>query len=579
MAPIGYISHAHHNRRMLWWLIAAYVLAFELIGAFAITFFLLAFDLEHTILSDPRGYAVRYAVPVAIIAGVQFWFLYRRHAVAVIRSLGIRLPSRVEEPRLWSIAEEQCTALGVRQPQFGIIETPARNALTVGDGPARGLIAVTRGLLDSLDDDELAAVLAHEASHIRNGDTKVLAANHALMRTAVILQVHNPFRLENWRQMFLVILLPPMLLILFVGGAVTMTSMRLARAARRGLRLSRDHIADGEAIRVTHFPEALVTALRKISGHGAIPRAERFEGLMFEGRADHEGGSHPSVEHRIDAITTLGRELMQPGRPRRDTRTGSVPAPTFGRRTAMESLRSMVATAPIVQPDDPSLRMLLMFFTDREGFWKWQNACIDWCEWRESDRRNAFGIAPKMILPLVIASAAVLTLNWPSNGDFSRMWSTFSPTTFVDFMRQANKGPFCSGPSYPDGKCPGTDRANEAGAARPPVAKPNRTQASVAATPLTQSEINAHRRWMRIQGLFGMLLFCFIVFSFFNPRPLLFLLGAKPINKAPKARPDPDPAWGAHLDGRLPSAPATSTARPRYMDPAPPLRFGRRGLE
>jgi len=51
------------------------------------------------------------------------------------------------------------------------------------------LIAVTRGLLDTLDDDELAAVLAHEASHIRHGDTKLLAANHALMRTAVVLQM------------------------------------------------------------------------------------------------------------------------------------------------------------------------------------------------------------------------------------------------------------------------------------------------------------------------------------------------------------------------------------------------------
>jgi len=451
MAVQGYVTHAAYNRRLTGWLIAGYVLAFELIAAFALTLILLIFDHEHTILSNPLGYGLRYAIPVAVYAGLQFWFLYRGHAKAVARSLDVRPVGRIEEPRLIRIAEEQCIALGIRQPRFGIIEVAAPNALTVGEGPARGLIAVTRGLLDQLDDDELAAVLAHEASHIRNGDTKVLAANHALMRTAVILQTHNPLRLEDWRQMILILFIPAILLVFLASGAATMASMRLARAARRGLRLSRDHIADGEAVRVTHFPEALVSALRKLGGRGAFAGSERCEGLLFDGRADFEGGSHPAVEERIAAITTLGAGLLDSGRARRDTRAGRSGA-GFGRRAT--AVVGRPAPRLLEQPEQPSLAMLGLYFSDRERFWTWQNACIDWFEWREGDRRNAFGIAPHMTIPLAMTMTFLLVFHWPSDGDFTRMRSLFDPTALVEVAREMNSGPFCSGPSFPDGKCP-----------------------------------------------------------------------------------------------------------------------------
>jgi Zn-dependent protease with chaperone function len=569
MATVGYVSHALRNRRRLWWLVASYILVFELIGALAITMLLLLFDEEHTILSNPLGYAARYALPVALLAGLQFWFLYRQHAKAVIRSLAIQLPTRAQEPRFWRIAEVQCTALGVRQPQFGIIEEAAPNALTVGEGPARGLIAVTRGLLDALDDDELAAVLAHEASHIRNGDTKVLAANHALMRTAVILQVHNPFRIEDWRQMLVVALIPPALLLLVVGGAVTMSCMRLARAARRGVRLSRDHIADGEAIRVTHFPEALVSGLRKIGGRGAFFRSERFDDMMFEGRADHEGGSHPAVEDRVDAIMTLGRDLLQHGRLRRDTRETRQPyAPAFGRRGP--SIRVGAMTLKPEQPETPSSRMLLMFFTDRERFWKWQNACIDWAEWRESDSRNALGIAPKMVLPLAATTIFVLVLYWPSNGDYVRMWSRFSPTAFVDLARISHQGPFCSGPSYPDGKCTELTPERRA-AALQRLPKPQ------AVAIRSKADIDAERRATRLNGWLGAGLFLLLAVAFLKPGLLRFIFGVSEGRDARDvAEHSPSTQIASSLRQNSSRSPQNSASERSIALSSAPPSFGRR---
>lgn len=291
MAVHGYVTHAAHNRRFTALLVLGYVLAFEMIGAFALIMPLLYWDYEHTILTNPVGYTLRYALPIAVAAGLTFWWVYRDHAKAVTQALDVRIVTRRDEPRFVQIAEEQCTALGVRVPRFGIIETSEPNAITVGEGPAKGLIAVTRGLLDRLDDDELAAVLAHEASHIRHGDTKLLAANHALMRTAVIMYMNNPLRLEDWRQMVLGAMMPPMLLLMLLGNTTTWFCIQLSREARRGLKLGRDHVADGEAIRVTHFPEALLTAIEKIGGRGAFPGSHRVDGMLFDGRADHEGAA------------------------------------------------------------------------------------------------------------------------------------------------------------------------------------------------------------------------------------------------------------------------------------------------
>jgi heat shock protein HtpX len=457
MAPQGYVAHAAYNRRVTRWLFAVFLVAFQIIGAFALTMILLIFDEKNTILSNPQGYALRYALPIAALSGLLFWSLYRGHAAAVKRMLDVQVTSRAIEPRFFRIAEEQCIALGVRLPQFGIIESAVPNAVTVGEGPVRGLIAVTRGLLDQLDDDELAAVLAHEASHIRNCDTELLAANHALMRTAVIFQTHNPLRFEDWRQVLLIVLFPPMLLILLASGTATMASMRLARMARRRVRLSRDHIADGEAVRVVQFPEALISALRKIGSNAAFPGSERFEALLFAGRADIEGG-HPAVEDRVAAISALGKTLMQPGRLRRDTR--AAPARTsFGRRGAQTALAATPALPLSKQPDEapekPSLAMLMLFFTDPDRFWKWQNASIDAFEWRDGDERNAFGVTPQMALPLSAAIAFLVVFHWPADGDFSKMAGVFDPKVMVDVAREVNQvSTFCSGPSYPDGKCP-----------------------------------------------------------------------------------------------------------------------------
>jgi hypothetical protein len=66
-------------------------------------------------------------------------------------------------------------------------------------------------------------------------------------------------------------------------------------------------------------------------------------------------------------------------------------------------------------------------------------------EWREDDKRNLFGIAPDMVMPLAAAVAVMFWMYWPRNGDLSQLGRTMSPTALVDIARDVNGGPFCYG--------------------------------------------------------------------------------------------------------------------------------------
>ncbi|QGN55796.1 M48 family metalloprotease [Novosphingobium sp. Gsoil 351] len=467
MSDPGFVMHVRAARRNVAWMVAAYILAFQMVGGLAGLLFIGIWDPENTILANPLGYFARYGFPMALIAAAVFASLYFRHAETIAKALAVDSASALKDRRFLSIAEQQCVAQGIRAPRFGVLEVPQLNALAVGEGPERGLIAVTRGLLDHCDDEELAAVLAHEAAHIRNGDTRILAANHALMRTAVGLQVNNPLRFEDWRILALPLLLPPFMVIMLASGFITMISMRIARQARRGINLSRDFAADAAAVRATHFPDALISALHKVGGRSAFSDAGKWEDILFDGKSAGDGGCHPEVNERIAALHQLAGSMLDPARVRRDSRPSEPPsraAATFGRRglTAENALamraRHLVVAEIAPPPPKPKPARLSqkqlnrLLFSDFKAYKAYLAAWSDYSEWRETDDRDLFGLRPEMRLPVAACFAFLLVFHWPSDGNFYKFAYKFSPRAWAD-VGVAMQGTHCSGPSYPDGKC------------------------------------------------------------------------------------------------------------------------------
>src|SRR5690606_13418608 len=99
------------------------------------------------------------------------WFFHQR---LISYATGARGISRREAPRLYNVLENLCISRGIPMPALQIIETPALNAYAAGLKEGEYVIAVTRGLMETLSDDELEAVLGHELTHIRNRDTQLM---------------------------------------------------------------------------------------------------------------------------------------------------------------------------------------------------------------------------------------------------------------------------------------------------------------------------------------------------------------------------------------------------------------------
>ena len=113
--------------------------------------------------------------PIAMIAAA-VWFViaYFAHQTLIGMATGARGVTRAEAPKLYNVLENLCISRGIPMPALQIIDTPALNAYASGLREGQYVIAVTRGLVDTLADDELEAVLAHELTHIRNRDTQLM---------------------------------------------------------------------------------------------------------------------------------------------------------------------------------------------------------------------------------------------------------------------------------------------------------------------------------------------------------------------------------------------------------------------
>src|SRR4051812_43325194 len=118
---------------------------------------------------------LKVAAPVAtIVAAAWIVIAYFFHQSMIDAVTGGHDVTRQQGPRLYNLLENLCISRGITMPKLKIMETPALNAFASGMNEKQYAITVTSGLIDSLDDAEVEAVLGHELTHIRNGDVRML---------------------------------------------------------------------------------------------------------------------------------------------------------------------------------------------------------------------------------------------------------------------------------------------------------------------------------------------------------------------------------------------------------------------
>jgi len=257
-----------------------------------------------------------------ITAAAAIWvFVGFRINVGLISSVsGAANVSSEDNPKLYRMLENLCISRGLTMPKLAIVESEALNAFASGVNDKQFTVTVTRGLLDQLNDAEVEAVLAHELTHIRNGDVRLMII--AVVIAGVISLVGELiFRNLGRVRISSGDAKKGSGIAIVVGFAVIAVSWLLAVLIRLSLSRSREYLADAGAVELTKNPDAMISALLKIAGRADIDGVP--SGVMdmcFENDPDDFAdlfSTHPSITKRVQALveTAGGRVPAMPPHP------------------------------------------------------------------------------------------------------------------------------------------------------------------------------------------------------------------------------------------------------------------------
>ena len=287
-----------------------FLLAFPLlilVGVYVVLYVLSDQDIEQT---NTQFLSV---VPI-VLAGVAIWFVisYFFHTQMIQMATHSEPLERRDNKRVYNLTENLCMSVGMTMPKLYIIESDALNAFASGINEKTFAVTLTRGIINTLSDEELEGVIAHELTHIRNRDVRLLIVTIVFVGIfATIADLALRMLLNGGGNMFSsrnrkndkgggAMLL---LIILLVAGAIYFLSILFKLALSR----SREYMADAGAVELTHNSMALASALRKISGHSTLKEVgnDEVKELFIDYKA--EGffslfATHPPIEKRIQVL-------------------------------------------------------------------------------------------------------------------------------------------------------------------------------------------------------------------------------------------------------------------------------------
>lgn len=281
-----------------------FAIAIQLVAAAVLLIPLLFIDVLHSPL-NPGAYLLRYGSAVMLITCGLFVWRYDRYCDDMEDAIGYGLMP-VGSQRLRRAAEEMAITAGIPSPRVALIESSALNAFACGTKPENSVIVATRGLIDTLDDRELRAVVAHEITHIKNGDIRFMASAHVLFGILELFGKLNKFQLKKRKRNWFAVLVPALYILPAMASLGAGLAFMLGRAMRSGVSLSREFIADAEAVRLNQDAGALVSALRKVEGRSRVDGLRpEFEAMMIDGAAKGRDPTHPPIAERIAALIRL----------------------------------------------------------------------------------------------------------------------------------------------------------------------------------------------------------------------------------------------------------------------------------
>lgn len=246
------------------------------------------------------------AIWVLVVAIVYAVIQYFASAQLAVMMTGAKQIKKKDNPRLYNTVENLSIATGLPMPKVYIIDDPAPNAFATGRDPKHAMVAATTGLLDIMDNKELSAVMAHEMSHVKNYDIRVSMITFGLvcivgyitdLSVRMMMYTNRNNSDDNS---------PVGLVVLFLISFLAPLAASLAQLA---ISREREYLADASSAHITRYPEAMISALKKLDTHAQPMRHQNpaTEGLFInnplrKGKMNQLFSTHPSIEKRIERL-------------------------------------------------------------------------------------------------------------------------------------------------------------------------------------------------------------------------------------------------------------------------------------
>jgi heat shock protein HtpX len=268
------------------------------------------------VMGHALGYGNSWMWIAVLFAVLSSFVSYYWGDKMVLAMSGARPADRTRDFDFYTVTENLCIASGLPKPKLYVIDDTAMNAFATGRDPKHAVVCATTGLLSRLERREIEGVIAHELSHIKNYDTRLMAVVAVLVGTVAFLAdmfIRNLWwggrrsrdRSDNLGGILLVVGI-----VLAIISPIIATLIQLAVSRRR------EYLADASGVYLTRYPEGLARALEKLSADREVLEAATnatahlyitnpFKGKQFGAWFAGLFDTHPPIRQRIKILRAM----------------------------------------------------------------------------------------------------------------------------------------------------------------------------------------------------------------------------------------------------------------------------------
>ena len=248
------------------------------------------------------------SIPLVVL-GVGVWFAiaYFANATMIRMATNAETLERQDNMRVYNLTENLCMTVGMKMPKLYVIQSPALNAFASGIDEKSYAVTLTTGIINHLSDEELEGVIAHELTHIRNKDVRLLIVTiifvgifsflvQVLFRSLLFGGNRRRDKDSGGGQLVIIALL------------ISVVAYLLTILFKFALSPTREYLADAGAVEMTRNSMAMASALRKISGNSEVDsvKSDDIKELFIEYKSvSGLFSTHPPIEKRIAVLEQM----------------------------------------------------------------------------------------------------------------------------------------------------------------------------------------------------------------------------------------------------------------------------------